>query len=162
MFDRKTIVGGVIWPNAAKAKLHLVEEDGEVLGSIDVDLPIKGDDLVKLIPEGCGVLLEKCNVMRLRGPLMRKTTSPFNSIVVTERNSMTLDERMARLEGKLVQQQRRELALKSKIAKLTEKDDDNVLENDDQEASPTYGATGTDAQAGPNDGPADDGTTDDG
>lgn len=128
-FTASSLIYVTLWPIDKKSDITLLDPFGEVLAVWPVSSPILGREVSRFMPEGCFIETSGMFVGSLTGELNRNTRIQFDTDVSTERGSMSVEDRMARLEGKLVQSERRELRLKQENQKQKDmKNAENDLE----------------------------------
>ena len=122
--------GHVIWPIDQKSKISILDEDGVVYGTMSLHVPMTSLELARFVPSWAYLETDNCHVTRLSGAMHCTTALPFDTTVSTERASISVEDRMARLEGKLIQSERRELRLRKERdeRKQKEQDDAQVIE----------------------------------
>jgi len=119
MLSRKELNHAVLWPNGTKAAYSLVSSDGEVVATVPLTVPVKGSELVRLMPDGFGVTLNNATLVFKEGAYTNER-QPFDTVVVTERREVTMDERLARLEMRDANRQKALIEAK-RSAQLAEK-----------------------------------------
>lgn len=130
-FDRDKLAGCFAWPDADDATVTLTDPDGVMVGRFHLLKPMDGLALQKMIPDKYGLYFQGCTVISPKTGISRGTRIPFNSVVVSERQSVGVEERLARLEGQNHLAIRRAINAEEKLNKLKfekEKDDALVLE----------------------------------
>jgi len=99
--DRKELTGVVLWPSSGAktaAQVLLCSADGEMFASFTLDKPMRGEDLARVVPPGCGVETTGCEVISSAGKLKVQDQMRFDTAVVMERREQTFEDRMERLE----------------------------------------------------------------
>lgn len=118
MFDRNKLVHLVIWPQGKKSAYTLTDGHGEVAAQVEVDEPIKGSDLARMIPDGFYVIVKDCTVLTMSGKLVVATKAPFDTAVVTERAVVTAEDRLLRLERRERRREERAAAAEAENKEL--------------------------------------------
>lgn len=117
MIQKTMLASVVLWPTKPTTPMlvSLVDAEGVVVGAFKADEPLRGDSLTRLVPDGHFVDVEKGLMKSLNGPVVRVTTVPFDTVVVTERQHVDLETRLNRLESSLVNSKRNEAKLREKL-----------------------------------------------
>lgn len=131
MLTRKELTHAVIWPAAAGAILRLIApkwevvnpETGEVeemedvpIGQIELEGPMRGADLARMMPDGMLLGGKGCNIVSLSGEVVHQTKRQFETVVVTERAERTLEDRLAAIESANRRRQREHEAVMKRLA----------------------------------------------
>jgi len=99
--DGKKLTGLVFWPSTGAqvdAQVLLCNADGEMFAAFKLEKPMRGEDLARLVPPGCGVETTGCEVINSTGSLKVQDQMRFDTAVVMERRQQTFEERMERIE----------------------------------------------------------------
>lgn len=115
---RKLLVHAVLWPMTAKSAVDLVDADGVVRGGFKLTSPMLGSDIARFLPADFELMLESVNVVSMSGKLVHTTRSEFDTVVVTERAVVDVEERMQRLERREQRRERREAKQLEEIKRL--------------------------------------------
>lgn len=103
--ERNKLTHAVLWPNGAEAAYSLVSPDGEVIATVALIEPVKGSDLSRLMPDGFEISLNNATLVFKEGRYTNER-QPFDTVVITERREVTLDQRLARLEMRDINRQK--------------------------------------------------------
>jgi len=124
MFERDQLVYAVIWPSASEALVQLIDTDGVVVAAYPVLEPLKGSEVIKMVPDGYCLGFERCHVVKTTGSILVNTGVKFDTAVVTERAEVTFEERMARLERRERRREQRELVLEQQLKEALKRRDE--------------------------------------
>lgn len=99
MFARNKMVHWVFWPALKEqSRLELYGPDGDMIAVWPVKEPIKGDVVARMVPDGHFIEAIKCTVVSMSGRLIVGGKGAFDTVVVTERPVLTMDQRLEALE----------------------------------------------------------------
>ena len=120
MLTKNRLVHAVIWPNGEKPEITLTDKEGVIQSYMRVRGPMRGDELSRMIPDGFIVDVHDCSVVNLSGKILVGGVGEFDTSVVTEKATLSFEERMNRLERIERRRQRRQADLEAENKKLRE------------------------------------------
>lgn len=97
---RNKLTHSVFWPGKGDSTFALVNPDGEVLPEVFFNAPFRGSDIAKLVPDGFEILTDNAVVLSMSGKVLIGEPTDFDTVVVTQRAEVSLEDRLAQLERK--------------------------------------------------------------
>lgn len=107
MFTRNQLVHAVLWPSRPKASISLIDTDGVEVAKFPIDKPMLGSDLVRFLPADFHISMDNVYLATLSGRILIQTRLPFDTVVVTEKAAVSIEDRVARMERREQRRQRR-------------------------------------------------------
>lgn len=144
-YDRNQLVHAVIWPqgpDAASATLY--DTDGVVLSEVPITEPVKGSVWSALMPQGYKLDIAGCTVISMSGEVVVKTRTDFDTVVVTERAEVSIEETIRRMTVKAMRQERarEERRAQRQAERQQEREDEpELVEDDTDPVTPEDSAT---------------------
>lgn len=139
MFTRNQLVHAVLWPNGPKATASLIDTDGVEIAKFKIEKPTLGSELCRFLPADFHLDAYDCVALTLSGDLVIETRLDFDTVVVTERAEISIEDRMQRLERREQRRQRRQERELEELKRLREQEATRAgpdLIEDDPEPDP--------------------------